>query len=622
MALSLMLGDGHNSEKRHTKATGGSRKRKADVLIILQDPDQELEPQMAQRTKELAAFICELQKHGSRNGYRASKTRQPCLPGNADVRTQPPACDTQLPDPSKADFVYHPLPQTLKRNVIPRSGELYCVDLPDAAQPLHKNVPAGIFHVCCSPGPFLWLGLYFSLNDWGRQERGSNREGEGGRQERGSSHGDEGGRQERGSTHWDEGIARSVVPTMGMKGVARSGVPTMGMKGVARSVVPTMGMKGVAGSVVPTMGMKGVAGSGVPTMGMKGGAWRSESVCDSLYRFIPTPEKEDKAPEPTSCPPHPSLKFRPTTVSPLPQLSWANQDDVWRNMLHKDRTYPRDKNLFRRHPELQLSMRAILIDWLMEVCEVYKLHRETFYLAQDFFDRFMATQENVVKSGLQLIGITSLFIAAKLEEIYPPKLHQFAYITDSACTEDEMISMELIIMKALKWRLSPMTMVSWLNIYLQVAYIRELQHFLLPQYPQETYIQIVELLDLCILDIGCLEYPYSVLAASALYHFSNAELVEKVSGYEWTELEDCIKYIVPFAMAVRDAGKQSKLKFFRGVDIEDLHNIQTHTGCLQLLEKAQTKREQLKQESQIAPVPSGVLTPPQSDKKVRTPDSE
>lgn len=46
---------------------------------------------------------------------------------------------------------------------------------------------------------------------------------------------------------------------------------------------------------------------------------------------------------------------------------------------------------------------------------MYALHRETFYLAQDFFDRFMLTQKNINKSMLQLIGITSLFIASKLE---------------------------------------------------------------------------------------------------------------------------------------------------------------------------------------------------------------
>ena len=43
------------------------------------------------------------------------------------------------------------------------------------------------------------------------------------------------------------------------------------------------------------------------------------------------------------------------------------------------------------------------------------LDKETFYLAQDFFDRFMLTQKDINKNMLQLIGITSLFIASKLE---------------------------------------------------------------------------------------------------------------------------------------------------------------------------------------------------------------
>lgn len=33
------------------------------------------------------------------------------------------------------------------------------------------------------------------------------------------------------------------------------------------------------------------------------------------------------------------------------------------------------------------------------------------------------------------------------KEIYPPKVHQFAYVTDGACTEDDILSMEVIIMK-------------------------------------------------------------------------------------------------------------------------------------------------------------------------------
>ncbi|XP_068117149.1 G1/S-specific cyclin-E1 isoform X2 [Hyperolius riggenbachi] len=349
--------------------------------------------------------------------------------------------------------------------------------------------------------------------------------------------------------------------------------------------------------------------------------WKSMDSYTSPQKIIPTPEKEDSTPESTT-PLYLALRFRPTSVSPLPQLSWANETDVWHNMLRKESRYPRDKNLLDRHPELQHRMRSVLLDWLMEVCDVYKLHRETFYLAQDFLDRFMATQSNVVKTQLQLIGITSLFIAAKLEEIYPPKLHQFAYISDGACTEDEITYMELIIMKALKWCLAPMTAVSWLNVYLQVAYGKELQHFLLPQCPQQTYIRIVELLDLCILDIGCLAFPYSVLAAAVLYHFSNAELVDKVTGYKWIEIEECLRYLVPFALAIRDSGHQPVLKLFRGVDPEDMHNVQSHTGCLPLLEQAYEKQEMLAEGHRVSPLPSGILTPPKSDRKYWSSDSD
>ena len=42
-----------------------------------------------------------------------------------------------------------------------------------------------------------------------------------------------------------------------------------------------------------------------------------------------------------------------------------------------------------------------------------------------------------------------------LQEMYPPKVHQFAYVTDEACTEDEILSMEIIIMKVKNTQTSP-----------------------------------------------------------------------------------------------------------------------------------------------------------------------
>uniref|UniRef100_A0A8C9G699 Cyclin E1 n=1 Tax=Pavo cristatus TaxID=9049 RepID=A0A8C9G699_PAVCR len=299
------------------------------------------------------------------------------------------------------------------------------------------------------------------------------------------------------------------------------------------------------------------------------------------HMLIPTPDKDD---DPVGVDYSHFIHLNVASIrsSPLPILGWANRDDVWKNMINKEETYVRDKLYMQRHPLLQPKMRTILLDWLMEV---------------SFFG-----------------SVTTLNVLLLKYEIYPPKLHQFAYVTDGACTEDEILSMELIIMKALNWNLNPLTVVSWLNIYMQVAYLNELYEVLLPQYPQQIFVQIAELLDLCVLDIGCLEYTYGVLAASALYHFSSSELMQKVSGYEWCEIEECVKWMVPFAMAIREVGS-SKLKHFRGVAPEDLHNIQTHINSLDLLDKAQAKQAILAEQNRTSPFPTGVLTPPQSSKK-------
>lgn len=64
--------------------------------------------------------------------------------------------------------------------------------------------------------------------------------------------------------------------------------------------------------------------------------------------------------------------------------------------------------------------------------EVYTLHRETAYLAQDFFDRFMLTQDDMEKDRLQLIGITALFIASKMEVGVMPSIFMFFWMATTA----------------------------------------------------------------------------------------------------------------------------------------------------------------------------------------------
>jgi G2/mitotic-specific cyclin-B, other len=47
--------------------------------------------------------------------------------------------------------------------------------------------------------------------------------------------------------------------------------------------------------------------------------------------------------------------------------------------------------------------------------------------------------ECVSKSRLQLVGVTALLIASKYEEIYPPELKDFVFITDKAYTKEDVL---------------------------------------------------------------------------------------------------------------------------------------------------------------------------------------
>lgn len=75
------------------------------------------------------------------------------------------------------------------------------------------------------------------------------------------------------------------------------------------------------------------------------------------------------------------------------------------------------------------KMRAILIDWLVEVHLKFKLVPETLYLTVNLIDRYLEKVE-VMRDKLQLVGVTAMLIASKYEEIYAPEVQDFVYITD------------------------------------------------------------------------------------------------------------------------------------------------------------------------------------------------
>jgi cyclin B len=88
--------------------------------------------------------------------------------------------------------------------------------------------------------------------------------------------------------------------------------------------------------------------------------------------------------------------------------------------------------------DINEKMRAILVDWIIEVHLKFKLLPETLFLTVSLIDRFLE-KSVIMRTKLQLVGVTAMLIASKYEEIYAPEVRDFVYITDNAYSRVEIL---------------------------------------------------------------------------------------------------------------------------------------------------------------------------------------
>ncbi|KAF4795335.1 G2/mitotic-specific cyclin-B3 [Turdus rufiventris] len=103
-----------------------------------------------------------------------------------------------------------------------------------------------------------------------------------------------------------------------------------------------------------------------------------------------------------------------------------------------------------KQTDISGDMRAILVDWMVEVQENFELNHETLYLAVKLVDHYLVEVVSM-REKLQLIGSTAILIASKFEERCPPCVDDFLYICDDAYKRDELIAMEMSILSTLKF---------------------------------------------------------------------------------------------------------------------------------------------------------------------------
>jgi cyclin B len=186
-------------------------------------------------------------------------------------------------------------------------------------------------------------------------------------------------------------------------------------------------------------------------------------------------------------------------------------------------------------------MRAILVDWLVDVHAKFKLLTETLFLTINLIDRYLSFKQ-ITRAKLQLVGVAALLITTKYEEIYPPNLKDFVYITDNAYTKEEILEMESDILCVLDFNLQQTSPYRFLERYTKVMKCDSVA-FYLSQY----------LLELGLLDSKMAKFlPSEQAAAAVLYaerklkrtssssaFLAEWQKMEKHSGYSLDQLAQC-----------------------------------------------------------------------------------
>jgi G2/mitotic-specific cyclin-B, other len=185
---------------------------------------------------------------------------------------------------------------------------------------------------------------------------------------------------------------------------------------------------------------------------------------------------------------------------------------------------------------LSTSMRATVVNWIVNVHKKFRLKQETLFLAVNIVDRFLATTQ-VAKDKLTLVAATSLLVASKFEDRWAPLLRDLVYVGSNSFTAKEVRDMERTMLNALQFQISVPTVFPFLARATKAAQLGSTQ--------QELASYIAEV---AVHNHEVIKQPPSVIAASAVALAlrmakvgSWSEACHTATGYSESELYPCMQ---------------------------------------------------------------------------------
>jgi len=169
--------------------------------------------------------------------------------------------------------------------------------------------------------------------------------------------------------------------------------------------------------------------------------------------------------------------------------------------------------------EVKDTSRAFLVEWIIDVHRKFRLLPETLYVTVFLIDRFLSLKQ-IKKSQLHILGVTSLLISTKYEEIYPPELKDLLSVSENKFSRAEVLAMERDMLSVLDFNMTHPSAYRFLERFKKLSSTaNDDQVFYFAQYLQE----------ISLLDASLLKYRPSEIAAASL--ILSAKNIKRVNAW-------------------------------------------------------------------------------------------
>ena len=155
--------------------------------------------------------------------------------------------------------------------------------------------------------------------------------------------------------------------------------------------------------------------------------------------------------------------------------------------------------------DINIKMRAILVDWLIEMNDKFNFKPQTLFQTVWLIDTYLS-MKFIKRSDFQLLGLGCMYISCKFHEIFYPILKDCVEITDGAYTKDDLLRMEKDILKTINYNMLPPSKEDFYNIIAKAFEFGEKQYYLGKFFMENSLI-----------DYNMVKYPSSVIAVACSY---------------------------------------------------------------------------------------------------------